>query len=132
MSENLGEHVESLKRELKELQMTFIDGHHKLMTNYMVSLEGIKREIDALDAFVIKQGDGRCLAILRKKMSSYLSKSDTKTVVLDAGFDFDYDTDESLSSLHWDLINYCERRELLPDLLNALKSERPRVHWPEC
>ena len=132
MSDKLSEHVDALRHELDVLIGAFVSDNSAAMDSLMIKLNGMRREIDALDAFIIRRGDKRCQAMLRKKMSMYMNKQETKTLILDMGIsDFDVDN-SSLSSFHGELIGYCERREILPDLVSALKSHRPRVLWPDC
>ncbi len=131
MNDKLSNHVDALRHELNELQMAFVNGNNKMLTDFIGNLDGLRNEIDELDSFVVQRGDERCQTILRKKMSAYLSKSDTRTLILDIGLDFEFDND-TLANLHWALIKYCVRRDALPDLLAYLRDHRPRVHWPEC
>lgn len=132
MSDKLSGHIEALRRELDLLVGAFVTDHSTAMDSLMIKLDGIKREIDALDAFVVQRGDKRCQAMLRKKMSMYMNTAETKTLILDMGIsDFDIEI-SSLSNFQGELIGYCERREILPSLISVLKSHRPRVQWPEC
>lgn len=132
MSDKLSEHIEALRRELDKLIGAFVADHSAAMDSLMIKLDGMKREIDALDAFVVQRGDKRCQAMLRKKMGMYMNTAETKTLILDMGIsDFDIEI-SSLSNFHGELIGYCERREILPDLVSVLKSHRPRVKWPDC
>lgn len=134
MGDNLAEHVAKLRHELNEITRVYVERKSDEMTLIMVQLEAMKAEIDSLESFVIRRHDKRCLGVLRKKMSQHLSRSETKTLIHDYGIsDFDYDYEGStLSGLHAELIGFCERRDILPDLLIALREHRPRVQWPDC
>lgn len=132
MGENLAEHVARLRHELNEITRVYVERKSNEMTLVMVQLEAMKAEIDSLESFVVRRHDQKCLGVLRKKMSQYLDQSETKTLILDYGIsDFDYEGN-TLSGMHSELIGFCERRDILPDLLMALREHRPRVQWPDC
>lgn len=132
MSENLSDIVDSLRRELNSLTLVHVERQHEEDTAFMVQSQAVSARIDELEAFVIRRHDERCMAVLRKKMSQYFSIDETKTLIHDSGIsDFDYDG-STISGMHSQLIRFCERREILPDLLTALRDSRPRVQWPVC
>lgn len=132
MSEDLAEHVVSLRRELNRLTGDFVDDNFQSMNALMVGLERIKDEIDSLEAYVVYRHNQKCLAVLRKKMTQYFSEEETKTLIHDMGIsEFDY-TGNTLTGMHTELIGFCERRELLAALMVALREHRARVQWPDC
>lgn len=132
MGDDLSKIASDLRKELNELTRVFVDKQHGEATAFMVQSQVVKGNIDKLDAFVLSRHDQACLGVLRKKMSQYLDQSETKTLILDYGIsDFDYEGN-TISAMHSELIGFCERRDILPDLLAALREHRPRVKWPEC
>ena len=132
MSEDLAGHVARLRKELNRLTGDFIDENFSARDKFMVGLERVKSEVDSLDSFVIHHHDQRCLSILRQKMTRYFSEEETKSLILELGIsDFDY-TGNTLTGLHTELIGFCERRELLPMLVDVLRQNRGRVQWPVC
>lgn len=132
MSEDLAGHVVSLRRELNRLTGEFVDNHFESINTLMVGLERMKDEIDSLDAFVVHRHNQRCLSVLRKKMTQYFNEEETKTLMHDMGIsEFEY-TGSTLTGFHTELIGFCERRQLLPVLLDTLRQHRARVQWPDC
>lgn len=132
MSENLAEHVASLRRKLNNITLVYVEKQTEANTEIMVELEAMKAEINSLDAFVVRRHDERCLAVLRKKMTQYFSIEETKSLMHDMGIsDFDY-TGNTMTGFHAELIGHCKRRDLLPLLMVTLRHHRPRVQWPEC
>ena len=132
MTEDLAEHVERLRRELNRLTGELINENFDARNNFMVGLERVKSEIDSLDSFVVRRHDLRCLSTLRQKITKYFSEDETKSLILELGIsDFDY-TGDTLSGFHTELVGFCDRRELLPSLIDVLKQNRSRVQWPNC
>ena len=132
MSEDLAGHVVGLRRELSKLTGQIVDDNFHSMNAVMVHLQKMQDEIDRLAAFVIHRHNEQCMAVLRKKMSQYFSVEETKTLMHDMGIsEFDYEG-STISGMHAELIGFCERRELLPALMAALREHRARVQWPDC
>ena len=132
MGENLAGHVVGLRRKLQKITMVYVDKQTVLNTDLMVELEAMKAEIDSLDAFVLRRHDERCLSVLRKKMTQYFSVEETKTLMHDMGISvFEY-TGDTMTGMHTEFIGFCQRRDLLPLLMETLRQHRSRVKWPEC
>lgn len=132
MSEELSDIVGRLRAELNELTRVYVDKQHEEATSFMVQSQAVSAEIDSLEAFVLGEVDQKCLYILRRKMSMYLDRQETKTLIHDLGIsDFDY-TGDTLSGMHAELVSYCKRHTATPELIQTLKDRRPRVQWPDC
>lgn len=132
MSEKLSDIVDSLRRELNGLTRVHVERQHEEDTAFMVQSQAVSAQIDELEAFIFRRHDERCMAVLRKKMSQYFSIDETKTLIHDGGIsDFEWEG-STVSGMHSELIQFCERREQLPDLITALRDSRPRVQWPDC
>lgn len=66
---------------------------------------------------------------LRKQMDSYFSLSELRTICFDLGIDYEELPGGTKQNFTVGLIEYVIRRNRLPELLDALRRERPKVNW---
>lgn len=69
--------------------------------------------------------------VLRALLDETLTTEEVKTACFDLDIDFDnLPGDNKLAKIR-ELINYCERKHLIPTLINLSRSYRPSENWPE-
>ena len=130
-TQNLADHVQMLNEKLNKITSVYVEMKTNEMTNVMVQIQAMQDEIDALSAYVSNEHDRKCDAVLRKKLSTYFSIDETKTLIHDMGIS-DFGDYERPAEFHVQLIGYCKRHGFLADLVSALRDSRPRVKWPDC
>ena len=131
MSDNLSDHVLRLRNKLEDITLVYVERKSEEMTHVMVKLEAMKDEINALSAYITDENDRKCEVVLRKKLTSYFSTDETKSLIHDMGIS-DFEDFDKASTMHIELIGYCKRHSVLLDLVAALRESRPRVKWPDC
>ncbi len=68
---------------------------------------------------------------LRQNMVDYLSESEIRTICFDMGLDFNLLPGRSLADKIRELIIYCEKRKLIPDLLEQCAAVNHTIDWHE-
>lgn len=71
------------------------------------------------------------LTQLRQNLEQYFSKGDLETLAFDLGIDYENLNTDTKPHLARDLVQYCQRRDLLPELLQLCRQERPSADWPD-
>jgi hypothetical protein len=66
---------------------------------------------------------------LAKKMLTYLSKSEIKTVCFILDIHYDHLEGDTLSDKVNDLIFYCRRKGRVAALVHACAEQNPSLHW---
>jgi len=68
-------------------------------------------------------------ARLRLMIDRHFDKSELQTLCFDMDVDYDRLSGENRSDKARELVAYCERRQIIPDLVAKCKELRPKVLW---
>ena len=68
-------------------------------------------------------------ARLRKNLVEYFDGSELRDLCFDMGVDYESLPGQGKSDKARELVAYCERRQIVPDLVAKCKKLRPRVSW---
>lgn len=66
---------------------------------------------------------------LRMMIDEHFNKSELQTLCFDMDVDYDSLNGENKSDKARELVAYCERRQIVPDLVAKCKELRPNVSW---
>ncbi len=66
---------------------------------------------------------------LRMMIDEHFNKSELQTLCFDMGVDYDSINGENKSDKARELVAYCERRQIIPDLVAKCRELRPKVSW---
>jgi hypothetical protein len=69
--------------------------------------------------------------LLRKLMIRYFSRSEMETLCFDLGIPKGAFPDVNKIELAQEIILYCERYNLIQNLLTLCREQRPHAEWPE-
>lgn len=69
--------------------------------------------------------------LLRKLMTRYFTRSEMITLCFDLGIDKDAFPDLNKVEFAQEIILYCERYDLMPELLTLCREQRPHAEWPD-
>jgi len=116
-------------RELHEIQDSL--GLIRLLRDKLGDSPHFNPLNNTINSFTEAQsgGQNRGLALLRRNIESYFNLEELKTLCFDLGVNYDNLAGETLSGKSRELVNYCQRHNLLPDLLALCQESRPEVDW---
>jgi hypothetical protein len=100
------------------------------------SEESVARHFDNLNATINSfteegAGSSRGLATLRQKIELHFNLDELKGIAFDLGVEFENLAGETLRAKSRELVNFCQRRNILPDLVELCAGLRARVEWWE-
>ena len=132
MSGNLSDHVERLRARLDEITLVYVEKKSNEISYVMEQIKGMRDEVDAISAYIDDEQGKRCEAVLHKKLTYHFSVDETKSLIHQMGISDFNEIYKNKSTWHIELICYCKRHSILPDLVSQLRESRPRVKWPTC
>ncbi len=118
-------------RELHEIQDSL--GLIRLLRNKLGDSLHFNPLNSAINSFTEAQsgGQNRGLALVRRSLETYFNLEELKTLCFDLGVNYDNLAGETLAGKSRELVNYCQRHNLLPDLLALCQEARPEVDWQQ-
>ncbi|MFQ5435784.1 MAG: hypothetical protein ACE5FD_12980, partial [Anaerolineae bacterium] len=73
----------------------------------------------------------RGLALLGRNIETYFNLEELKVLCFDLDINYENLAGQTLAAKSRELVNYCQRHNLLADLLAACQESRPEVDWQE-
>jgi hypothetical protein len=70
------------------------------------------------------------LADLRRKLNEAFNETDLRNICWDLGIDYENISGENKLDKTRELLDYLDNRRTIPDLLEVLNKERPKISWP--
>ena len=118
---DLSEWWEKLLAELRRRGL--IDEQAQQMGAALGDGQGNKEQAE--DVFTVKY-----LARLRENLVKHSNKEELRTLAFDIGIQHE-DLPDLLNPMARELVALCERRKIIPDLVNKLKQMYPQVSWED-
>lgn len=102
----------------------------KVISDVIEELEAIKQRLERLEEKIIGSNANGNRQRLAELLARHFSIEELDSLAFELNLNGDYEGEGSVSAKARRLVQVCERRLLLEDMIIICKEKRPRVRWP--